>query len=101
MTNNVGRNQSLGIQSVHTEAPCLPSLSNGTGKQLPNSRCNEIVSNPKADGLFDADNGGGEGSRVGIAAHMPQANVFSVLDAISGYWQIHLSDRSSYLTTYS
>jgi len=51
VTNNVGRNQSLGIQSVHTKAPCFPSLSNC--KPLPNIRCNEIVSNAKADGLFD------------------------------------------------
>ena len=36
-----------------------------------------------------------------IAARMPNARVFSKFDATSGYWQLPLTDESSYLTTFN
>ena len=36
-----------------------------------------------------------------IAARMPGARVFSKFDATSGYWQLPLTDESSYLTTFN
>ena len=36
-----------------------------------------------------------------VTAQMPNAAVFSIIDATSGYWQIKLSEESSYLTTYN
>ncbi|XP_038075960.1 uncharacterized protein K02A2.6-like [Patiria miniata] len=36
-----------------------------------------------------------------VAARMPQAKVFSKFDATSGYWQLPLTQRSSYLTTFN
>ena len=36
-----------------------------------------------------------------IAARMPDAEVFSVLDASSGFWQIQLDKESARLCTFS
>ena len=36
-----------------------------------------------------------------VVADMPQAKVFSVLDATSGYWQVKLDEASSKLFTFN
>ena len=36
-----------------------------------------------------------------VVASMPQAKVFSVLDATSGYWQVKLDEQSSKLCTFN
>ena len=36
-----------------------------------------------------------------VVADMPQAKVFSVLDATSGYWQVKLDEASSKLCTFN
>ena len=36
-----------------------------------------------------------------VVADMPQAKVFSVLDATSGYWQVKLDEASSKLGTFN
>ena len=36
-----------------------------------------------------------------VVAGMPQAKVFSVLDATSGYWQVKLDETSSKLCTFN
>ena len=36
-----------------------------------------------------------------VVAGMPQAKVFSVLDATSGYWQVKLDEASSKLWTFN
>ena len=36
-----------------------------------------------------------------VVADMPQAKVFSVLDATSGYWQVKLGESSSKLCTFN
>ena len=36
-----------------------------------------------------------------VATRMPHAKVFSKFDATSGYWQLPLTKRSSYLTTFN
>ena len=36
-----------------------------------------------------------------VVAGMPQAKVFSVLDATSGYWQVKLDDASSKFCTFN
>ena len=36
-----------------------------------------------------------------VVADMPQAKVFSVLDATSGYWQVKLNEASSKLCTFN
>ena len=36
-----------------------------------------------------------------VVASMPQAKVFSVLDATSGYWQVKLDEESSKLCTFN
>ena len=36
-----------------------------------------------------------------VVADMPQAKVFSVLDATSGYWQVKLGEASSKLCTFN
>ena len=36
-----------------------------------------------------------------VVAGMPEAKVFSVLDATSGYWQMKLNEESSKLCTFN
>ena len=36
-----------------------------------------------------------------VVADLPQAKVFSVLDATSGYWQVKLDEASSKLCTFN
>ena len=36
-----------------------------------------------------------------IVAEMPNANVFTVLDAVSGFWQVELDEESSKLCTFN
>ena len=36
-----------------------------------------------------------------ISARMPNAKVFSKVDAKSGYWQLPLTEESSYYTTFN
>ena len=36
-----------------------------------------------------------------VVARMPHAKVFSVIDATSGYWQLPLSEESSYLMAFN
>ena len=36
-----------------------------------------------------------------VVVSMPQAKVFSVLDATSGYWQVKLDEESSKLCTFN
>ena len=36
-----------------------------------------------------------------VASRLSKAKIFSVLDAISGFWQAKLDDKSSFLTTFN
>ena len=36
-----------------------------------------------------------------VASRLSKAKIFSVLDAKSGFWQVKLDDKSSFLTTFN